>query len=208
MITQLAELAALVPSGRGLSRDGLHVQVALPRIDSVTDSNSLGDGVRHLIAQVPASWHGPDAAGVRLLPHQLTPTQCRRWPSAHPSGAGRSASTNSSSPRCGSIRSPSRSRWKSLEAFVVVDDYELVATSSGNPLQPFFDLVSQAADIGLHIFLARGMGGAGRAGYWDQIIIRMRDGQHPGLIMSGPRDEGPCSARSSRRRSRSGAARG
>lgn len=83
-----------------------------------------------------------------------------------------------------------RTWWQGMEVFVVVDDYELVATSSGNPLQPFFDLVSQARDIGLHIILSRGMGGAGRAGYSDQIIARMRDQQSPGLIMSGDKEEG------------------
>ena len=83
-----------------------------------------------------------------------------------------------------------RSWWSGMDVFVVADDYELVATGMGNPLQPLFDLVSQARDIGLHIILARGMGGAGRAGFSDQIISRMRDQQSPGLIMSGSKEEG------------------
>lgn len=83
-----------------------------------------------------------------------------------------------------------RSWWKGSELFIVVDDYELVGTSMGHAMQPFFDLVSQAGDIGLHIILARGMGGAGRAVFSDQIIARAKDAQNPSLIMSGTRDEG------------------
>ena len=83
-----------------------------------------------------------------------------------------------------------RSWWKGSELFVVVDDYELVATSTGNALAPMIDLVSQAQDVGLHIIIARGMGGAGRAFFSDPIIQRMKDAANPGLIMSGTRDEG------------------
>ena len=82
-----------------------------------------------------------------------------------------------------------RSWWQGADLYLVVDDYELVATSSGNPLAPIADLVSQARDIGLHVILARGFGGAGRAMY-DPVVQRIRDMGNPGLIMSGNRDEG------------------
>lgn len=83
-----------------------------------------------------------------------------------------------------------RSWWTGSEMFVVVDDYELVATSTGNPMAPFADLISQAGDIGLHIILARSAGGAGRAMYGDPLITRMKESANPGLIMSGNKDEG------------------
>ncbi|RMB61254.1 type VII secretion protein EccCa [Tessaracoccus antarcticus] len=83
-----------------------------------------------------------------------------------------------------------RSWWTGQEMFVVVDDYELVATSTGNPMAPFADLISQASDIGLHIILARGAGGAGRAMFGDPLITRMKESANPGLIMSGNKDEG------------------
>ena len=83
-----------------------------------------------------------------------------------------------------------RSWWTGSEMFVIVDDYELVATSMGNPMAPFADLISQAGDIGLHVILARGAGGAGRAVFGDPLITRMKESANPGLIMSGPRDEG------------------
>lgn len=83
-----------------------------------------------------------------------------------------------------------RSWWTGGEVFVVVDDYELVATQSGNPLVAFADLVNQAEDIGLHIIVARSAGGAGRAVFGDPIIARMREAIQPGLVMSGTKDEG------------------
>ncbi len=83
----------------------------------------------------------------------------------------------------------SRSWWKGPDLYVIVDDYELVASSTGNPLAQLADLTSQAADIGLHLVIARGFGGAGRAMY-DPIVQRIRDMGSPGLVMSGEREEG------------------
>ena len=40
-----------------------------------------------------------------------------------------------------------------------VDDYDMVATSSGNPLLVLVDLLSSARDIGFHLILARRSGG-------------------------------------------------
>ncbi|RRD46192.1 type VII secretion protein EccCa [Tessaracoccus sp. OH4464_COT-324] len=83
-----------------------------------------------------------------------------------------------------------RSWWTGGEVFVVVDDYELVATPSGNPLAAFADLVNQAGDIGLHIIVARSSGGASRSVFGDPIIAKMREQISPGLVMSGSKDEG------------------
>ncbi len=82
-----------------------------------------------------------------------------------------------------------RSWWSGSEVFVIVDDYELVATMQGNALAPLAELISQSRDIGLHMIIARGYGGASRA-VGDQVIGRMRDAQAPAFIMSGNRDEG------------------
>ncbi len=82
-----------------------------------------------------------------------------------------------------------KSWWKGPELFVIVDDYELVATGMGNALQPFTDFISVASDIGLHVIITRGMGGAGRA-VMDPVIGRIKDGANPALVMSGNKDEG------------------
>jgi len=83
----------------------------------------------------------------------------------------------------------SRSWWKGPELYVFVDDYELVASSTGNPLAQLADLTSQASDIGLHLVISRGFGGVGRATY-DPVISRIRDMGCPALVMSGNKDEG------------------
>ncbi|MFI7638571.1 type VII secretion protein EccCa [Nonomuraea sp. NPDC049400] len=81
-----------------------------------------------------------------------------------------------------------RSWWKGSDLYIVVDDYDLVATSS-NPLAGLVELLPQARDIGLHLILARQMGGIGRA-MFDQAITRLKDMASPALLMSGNKDEG------------------
>ncbi|MPY98410.1 MAG: type VII secretion protein EccCa [Actinophytocola sp.] len=82
-----------------------------------------------------------------------------------------------------------RSWWKGPELFVVVDDYDLVVTQSGNPLQPIAPFLAQAKDVGLHMIVARRTGGASRA-MFDPIIGKLKEIAAPGLVMSGSRDEG------------------
>src|SRR5699024_2948713 len=51
-----------------------------------------------------------------------------------------------------------RSWWSGPELFLIVDDYDLVVTSSNNPLRPVGDYLAQAKDVGLHVVLARRTG--------------------------------------------------
>jgi DNA segregation ATPase FtsK/SpoIIIE, S-DNA-T family len=84
----------------------------------------------------------------------------------------------------------SRSWWSGAELYVVVDDYDLVASGpGGGPLGPLLELLPQAADIGFHLILARSAGGAGRA-MFDPVVQRLREMGTPGMIMSGNPDEG------------------
>jgi S-DNA-T family DNA segregation ATPase FtsK/SpoIIIE len=82
-----------------------------------------------------------------------------------------------------------RSWWSGSELFLIVDDYDLVATPSGNPLAALAELLPQARDIGMHLILARTMGGSGRA-MFDPVLQRLKDMASPALIMSGNKDEG------------------
>jgi S-DNA-T family DNA segregation ATPase FtsK/SpoIIIE len=82
-----------------------------------------------------------------------------------------------------------RSWWTGAEGFVLVDDYDLVATSQGNPLQALQPLMSQAVDLGLHVVLTRRSGGASRAAY-DPIIQSMTDLGTTGILLSGNPEEG------------------
>jgi S-DNA-T family DNA segregation ATPase FtsK/SpoIIIE len=83
----------------------------------------------------------------------------------------------------------SRSWWRGPEVYVMVDDYDLVAGSGGNPVSALADLLPQARDVGLHLILARRAGGASRALY-EPVIQRLRELDTPGLLMSGNREEG------------------
>ncbi|MEU6642735.1 type VII secretion protein EccCa [Saccharomonospora sp. NPDC046836] len=83
-----------------------------------------------------------------------------------------------------------RSWWQGPELFVLIDDYDLVASQLDNPLLPIVDFLPQGRDIGLHIVLARRTGGASRA-LFEPFVSRLRDIGSPGLLMSGDKDEGP-----------------
>jgi len=82
-----------------------------------------------------------------------------------------------------------RSWWSGAEAFVLVDDYDLVATASGNPLAALQPLLAQAADVGLHVMFARRIGGASRSLY-EPVTQTLRDLAAPGIMLSGPTEEG------------------
>ena len=82
-----------------------------------------------------------------------------------------------------------RSWWTGAEGFILVDDYDLVSTSQGNPLAPLAALLPQAADLGLHVVLTRRTGGASRASY-DPILQRFTDLGATGILLSGNPEEG------------------
>ncbi|GEP33388.1 type VII secretion protein EccC [Nocardioides szechwanensis] len=84
----------------------------------------------------------------------------------------------------------SRTWWTGAEVFVLVDDYDLVATQQTSPVALLQPLLAQARDVGLHVAVARRSGGASRALY-EPVIQSMRDLAMPGLMLSGNPDEGP-----------------
>ncbi|MEU5876229.1 type VII secretion protein EccCb [Spirillospora sp. NPDC047279] len=81
-----------------------------------------------------------------------------------------------------------RSWWSGADLYLVIDDYDLVATSS-NPVTQLAELLPQARDIGLHVIVSRSSGGAGR-GMYDPVLQRIKEMGSPGLLMSGNKDEG------------------
>ncbi|MGH3328609.1 MAG: type VII secretion protein EccCb [Streptomycetales bacterium] len=82
-----------------------------------------------------------------------------------------------------------RSWWSGPAVYLVVDDHDLVVTPTSNPLGPLVDLLAQSRDIGLHLILARRVGGAGRAAF-EPVIQRLKELATPGIILSGDRAEG------------------
>ncbi|MFD4354871.1 type VII secretion protein EccCa [Nocardia sp. NPDC058518] len=82
-----------------------------------------------------------------------------------------------------------RSWWSGPEIYVVVDDYDMVVTGSGNPFAPLLEYLPQARDIGLHLVVTRRIGGVSRALY-DPVLGAMKNLSVQALVMSGSRDEG------------------
>ena len=82
-----------------------------------------------------------------------------------------------------------RSWWSGPDIYLVIDDYDLAAGATGNPLAPLADFLPHAKDLGLHIVVARRSGGAARA-MFDPVLARMRELGCMGLMMSAAPDEG------------------
>ncbi|NIL77269.1 type VII secretion protein EccCa [Rhodococcus sp. B10] len=282
--------AARVPEnrpGRGITKDGLHLLTALPRIDDTSSTVDLGAGIQAAVTATARAFTGMSAPGVRMLPENLSRAalldmMTGRWPRQRggrpeitvPIGvdeaelkpvavdfgeqphflmfgdtecgktallrsmcaslveantsaqvkvilvdyrrtmlgtvtgdhlAGYAASHSVLATMMGELavklaaRMPGpdvtqrelreRSWWTGPEIFVVVDDYDLVATPSGNPLSVIVEYLPHARDIGFHLVVARRSGGASRSLY-DQVVSRLRDLVSAGLVMSGSRDEG------------------
>ena len=69
---KLAQTIRAGQPGRLLTEDSLFAQVALPVLDD-TDDAAVGDALEELAARSAASWQGPAAAPIRLLPADLPP---------------------------------------------------------------------------------------------------------------------------------------
>ncbi|GAA3117302.1 type VII secretion protein EccCa [Streptomyces echinatus] len=82
-----------------------------------------------------------------------------------------------------------RSWWRGPQVFVVIDDYDLVSTSSGNPLSGLVEMLPFARDVGVRFIIARSSAGAGRASY-EPFMQRMKELGAQGLVMAGDPGEG------------------
>ncbi|MEU9579975.1 type VII secretion protein EccCa [Streptomyces chilikensis] len=82
-----------------------------------------------------------------------------------------------------------RSWWSGPTVYVVVDDYDLVSTSQGNPLSGLTELLPFARDVGVRFIIARSTAGAGRAGY-EAFIQRIKELGAQGVVLAGDPAEG------------------
>ena len=73
---------------------------------------------------------------------------------------------------------------------VLFDDYDLVAGPTGGPLAPLLDVLAVGGDVGLHVVLARRVGGSARGAY-EAVFGRLRELGSPGVLLSGDPAEGP-----------------
>ncbi|MFE1754036.1 type VII secretion protein EccCa [Streptomyces anandii] len=82
-----------------------------------------------------------------------------------------------------------RSWWNGPTVYVVVDDYDLVSTSSGNPLAGLTELLPFARDVGVRFIIARSTAGAGRASY-EAFMQRLQELGAQGVVLAGDPGEG------------------
>ncbi|MYQ49928.1 MULTISPECIES: type VII secretion protein EccCa [unclassified Streptomyces] len=82
-----------------------------------------------------------------------------------------------------------RSWWSGPMVFVVVDDYDLVSTSSGNPLAKLTEMLPFARDVGVRFIIARSSAGAGRSLY-EPFMQRVMELGAQGMVLSGDPIEG------------------
>ncbi|WP_369232890.1 type VII secretion protein EccCa [Streptomyces sp. R21] len=82
-----------------------------------------------------------------------------------------------------------RSWWQGPTVYVVVDDYDLVSTSSGNPLGGLTEMLPFARDVGVRFIIARSTAGAGRASY-EPFMQRIKELGAQGVVLAGDPGEG------------------
>ncbi|MFC8587914.1 type VII secretion protein EccCa [Streptomyces sp. NPDC057217] len=82
-----------------------------------------------------------------------------------------------------------RSWWSGPRVFIVVDDYDLVATSAGNPLAPLAEYLPFARDTGVRFIIARNSAGASRSMY-ESFMQRVKELGAQGVVLSGDPAEG------------------
>lgn len=78
----------------------------------------------------------------------------------------------------------SGSWWSGPDLYIIVDDYDLVAGPAVKVLAPIAEFLPYAADLGLHLVIARRSGGLERA-MFEPLLASMRDLGCASLTMSG-----------------------
>ncbi|MFI1203015.1 type VII secretion protein EccCa [Streptomyces sp. NPDC020883] len=82
-----------------------------------------------------------------------------------------------------------RSWWTGPRFFVLLDDYDLIATSTNNPLATLTDKLPYARDTGIHFILTRTTAGISRALY-EPTLQRLTELGAQALILSGDPNDG------------------
>ncbi|MFI5619199.1 type VII secretion protein EccCa [Streptomyces sp. NPDC051567] len=82
-----------------------------------------------------------------------------------------------------------RSWWTGPDVFVLIDDYDLVATGQGNPLAQLVEFLPFARDTGVRFVIARSSAGASRSLY-EPFMQRLKELGAQGVVLSGDPSEG------------------
>ncbi|WP_307299419.1 type VII secretion protein EccCb [Microbacterium natoriense] len=264
---KLSETIRATQPGRALTAERLFGQIALPTVDDVDDDH-VGDALTELAKQTAASWQGPAASPIRLLPEDLDPATLPdefdepdhlpiglRQDTMEPAllslgdtdqhvlvlgdaGSGKTTLLRQildtliqrhtpdelvialMEPRSqlthsvpddflgGHANNITKARQlaaalaleldkrqndgtdPSLRIVLVVDDYDILASSGESPLEPLLPYFASARDHRFTVILARPVAGAARA-LFERSILTIKDTGGTGVILSGERAEGP-----------------
>jgi S-DNA-T family DNA segregation ATPase FtsK/SpoIIIE len=83
-----------------------------------------------------------------------------------------------------------RGWWSGPEIYLLVDDYDLLASGPAGPLAPLAGYLPHARETGLHLVVARRTSGTARTMISDPVLTRVRDLGAQALILSGDPREG------------------
>lgn len=72
---RMAKAFVSVVSGRGMAPPGIQFQLALPRLDGKDSADGLADAQDEALGKLTASWSGPTAPPIRMLPARLSVTE-------------------------------------------------------------------------------------------------------------------------------------
>ncbi|OBA61770.1 type VII secretion protein EccC [Mycobacterium sp. 1100029.7] len=92
-------------------------------------------------------------------------------------------------PDVGMAQLRARSWWSGPDVYLVVDDYDLVATPAGNPMLSLLEYLPHAKDVGVHVIVARRSAGAARAQF-EPLLASLLEIGCLGLMMSARPDDG------------------
>jgi S-DNA-T family DNA segregation ATPase FtsK/SpoIIIE len=134
----------------------------------------FGDFRRELHDAIPASQQLEYAVGAEALAKSIA-------------GVAQVVRNRLPGPEISASRLSKRDWWKGGRLYIVIDDFELAETA--NPLEPLVPVLPQAADIGVHVIIARGTASASRS-MANQAIRRMWELGTPALLLSCPKSEG------------------
>jgi S-DNA-T family DNA segregation ATPase FtsK/SpoIIIE len=178
-----------------------HDFAATPHLTILGDTESGKTNLLRLVARAVTSRYTPDEARILLVDlrrelYDAVPAEFRLGYAVSAAAAGQVVTGITAELRDrvpGQDITPEQLRrrdwWTGPEMYLLIDDYDLVASSANSPLQPLIDFLPQAGDIGLHVVIARGAAGSIRTNM-DQVLRRLQESNTPDLALSCPPSEG------------------
>ncbi|UMP06951.1 type VII secretion protein EccCa [Amycolatopsis sp. EV170708-02-1] len=137
----------------------------------------FGDFRRELTDSIPPEYQLEYAVGAEALTKSIA-------------GAAPVFEKRIPGPEISPSRLHKRDWWKGGRLYIIIDDFELAESSgSSGPLGPLLPVIPQAADVGVHIIVARSTAGASRS-MMNPAIRRMWELGTPALLLSCPKTEG------------------